>query len=185
MEGTVFAGLLAGFYRVLLVDPAWWFRTYSTLGWQKSAHSKYGCMSLEQILSLPIAQLCAPDCALVLWSTQVHLAQALQVMGAWGFRLSSSGAWAKQSRTGRCWQFGTGYVLRSAAEPFLVGMRGHPAQLSRRERNLIVAPVREHSRKPDEMYEMCERLWPGPYCELFVRYRRPGWHQWNNGEVLT
>jgi len=71
-------------------------------------------------------------------------------------------------------------VLRSAAEPFLLGTIGHPEYRSRSVRNLIVAPVREHSRKPDAMYEMIEALVEGPYCELFSRTTRPGWDSWGN-----
>jgi N6-adenosine-specific RNA methylase IME4 len=76
-------------------------------------------------------------------------------------------------------------IRRHGGPLFLLGTRGRPTQLSRRERNLIVAPVREHSRKPDAAYEMCERLWPGPYLELFAPYPRAGWVQWNNGQVLA
>ena len=87
-------------------------------------------------------------------------------------------ACAKQSKTGQKWAFGTGYLLRSSAEFFLIGTRGHPRQLSRSARNLIIAPVREHSRKPDAMYVLIEATWPGPYVELFARYPRAGWRQW-------
>jgi N6-adenosine-specific RNA methylase IME4 len=103
---------------------------------------------------------------------------ALAVLDSWGFSFKTVAAWAKQSKSGRRWQFGTGYLLRSAAEFFLIGTRGRPQQLSRRSRNLIVAPVREHSRKPEEIYELIEATWPGPYVELFARYPRAGWSQW-------
>jgi N6-adenosine-specific RNA methylase IME4 len=114
----------------------------------------------------------------VLWSTQVHLLHALAVLERWGFGFKTMGAWAKQSKSGQHWQCGTGFLLRSAAEFFLVGTRRHPQQLSRGVRNLIVAPVRKHSRKPDEIYTLIEAKWPGPYVELFARYLRAGWQQW-------
>jgi N6-adenosine-specific RNA methylase IME4 len=170
---------------VVLVDPPWSFVTYSPKGWRKSAHAHYSCMTLDEIKALPVAELCRPDAVLVLWFTQTHTRPALEVMEAWGFTDKSQGAWAKQSKTGRCWQFGTGYLLRSAAEFFLVGTRGRPKQLARSFRNLIVAPVRGHSRKPDQMYVEIEKAWPGPYLELFARYPRPGWAQWNNGGLLV
>jgi N6-adenosine-specific RNA methylase IME4 len=163
---------------VMLADPPWNFVTYSRKGWRKSAHAHYPCMDLEEILALPVATLAAPDSVLVLWSTQVHLRHALAVLEGWEFAFKTMGAWAKQSKAGRCWQFGTGHLLRSATEPFLVGTRGRPQQLSRSIRNLIVAPVREHSRKPEEMYDLIEKKWPGPYVELFARYPRAGWRQW-------
>jgi N6-adenosine-specific RNA methylase IME4 len=179
-----FAGLPLHGAGVVLADPAWWFATRSPKGWQKSAHHHYPCMATEDIAALPVGELCRPDCVLVLWSTQVHVPIAHAVMAAWGFTSKTMGAWAKQSRTGRCWAFGTGYLLRSSVEFFLVGTRGRPVQRSRSVRNLIVAPVREHSRKPDAMYELIEQAWPGPYVELFARYPRRGWSQWNDGVVL-
>ena len=76
--------------------------------------------------------------------------------------------------------FGTGFCFRSAAEFFLLGTRGSPKVRSRSVRNLIVAPVREHSRKPADMHLMCEQLYPGPYAELFGRAQRRGWDVWGN-----
>jgi N6-adenosine-specific RNA methylase IME4 len=173
-----FAGLPLHSAGVVLADPAWSFDTYSPKGWRKSAHAHYSCMDLAEIRAMPVADLAAPDSVLVLWSTQVHLPHAIAVVEDWGFAFKTMGAWAKQTSTGRCWQFGTGYLLRSAAEFFLIGTRGHPRQLSRSSRNLIVAPVREHSRKPDAMYDLIEATWPGPYVELFARHPRVGWSQW-------
>jgi N6-adenosine-specific RNA methylase IME4 len=173
-----FAKLPANQAGVVLADPPWSFRTYSPKGWRKSAHAHYPCMDLSEILALPVAALAAPDSVLVLWSTQVHLPHALAVLDGWGFSLKTVAAWAKQSKLGQKWQFGTGHRLRSAAEFFLIGTHGRPRQLSRSSRNLIVAPVREHSRKPDEIYELIEGTWPGPYVEPFARYPRAGWSQW-------
>jgi len=124
------------------------------------------------------------------------LPEALAVMEAWGFDYVSGGAWGKQSSTGNKWQFGTGYVLRSASEPLLVGRRGKPKVQSHSIRNLIVTdtagdeftnftawiadPVREHSRKPDDTHAMVEALFSPPYVELFARQRRRGWTSWGN-----
>lgn len=76
--------------------------------------------------------------------------------------------------------FGTGYIYRSAAELWLLGVRGQPQERTRRTRNLIIAERREHSRKPDEMTAMLERQFVGPYLELFARERRAGWDAWGN-----
>jgi N6-adenosine-specific RNA methylase IME4 len=178
-----FAGLPAHEAGVVLADPPYSFDTYSPKGWGKSAHAHYPCMKLDEIKALPVADLVAPDCVLVLWSTQVHLLHAIAALQAWGFAFKTLGAWAKQSCTGRCWQFGTGFLLRSTAEFFLIGTRGHPQQLSHGVRNLIVAPVREHSRKPDEIYTLIQAKWPGPYVELFARHRRLGWRQWPDPSI--
>lgn len=183
---------------VIYSDPDWLFKNYSTKGERKNPNQHYQCSSVEEIAAMPVNELAAPDCVLFMWSTFPMLPEALHVMKAWGFEYKSGGAWAKMTTTGTKWQFGTGYVFRSAAELFLVGKRGNPKQRDTKEarsvRNLIgeddllcsgcafgvAAPIREHSRKPDRMYEMIETLFDGPYVELFARNTRPGWQSWGN-----
>ena len=167
-------------YRVILADPAWMFALRSPKGEGKSPQAHYRCMPLADIQALPVSQLAAPDCACIMWATAPQLPQALEVLTAWGFTFKSAGAWAKQSPTGASWAFGPGYVYRSAAEFWLLGTIGRPAQHSRSIRNLIVAPRREHSRKPDQMHTDIEALFDGPYVELFARSLRPGWDCWGN-----
>lgn len=175
-----FGDLEAGRYACILADPAWRFSTYSVKGEGKSPQAQYDCMPLKEIMALPVGQLAAPDCALVLWATAPMLPDAVLTMKRWGFTFKSAGAWAKQSSTGRKLAFGTGYCYRSAAEFFLLGTRGAPKQQVRNVRNLILSPVREHSRKPDQMHRDLEALWPGPRVELFARQSRPGWDSWGN-----
>jgi N6-adenosine-specific RNA methylase IME4 len=166
-------------YSAIMADPPWHFTTWSAKGQGKSASQHYAVMGLDEIKALPVAELAAADSFLWLWATQAQLPQAFAVMESWGFEFKTTGAWAKQSPTGSSWAFGTGYLLRSAAEFFLIGTRGRPRPDSRSERNLLVAPVREHSRKPDEAYEMLERMFPSQKrCELFARSTRPGWDCW-------
>jgi len=172
--------LTRGGYGVILADPPWRFATYSSKGEGKSPQVHYECMSLADIKALPVADLAAPDCALLMWATAPMLPEAIDTMAAWGFKFKTAGAWAKQSSTGRRWAFGCGYVFRSAAEFYLVGTRGKPKQQARNVRNLLVAPVREHSRKPDQMRADVETLWPGPYVELFARQPATGWDAWGN-----
>ncbi len=168
-------------YGAILADPPWRYDLRSEAGEAKSPQAHYACMTIPQIAALPVHQLAGSDCVLWMWATAPMVPQALSVMAAWGFRFVTMGTWAKQSKTGRAWAFGTGYVFRSAAEFYLIGAIGRPEYASRRERNLIVAPLREHSRKPDEAYEMLERLCPSAWrCELFARQRRPGWDAWGN-----
>lgn len=191
MPGWVWGNLKPGAYGLILADPPWSFRAYSARGEGKSPQAHYGCMSTADIMALPVSQLATPDCACVMWATAPMLPQAIATMQAWGFAFKSAGAWAKQSSTGQRWAFGTGYCYRSAAEFFLLGTIGKPRQRARNVRNLIVAPVREHSRKPERMRADIETLWPGPYCELFARTTAPGWDCWGNqtdrfsgGEIL-
>ncbi len=162
-------------YGCLLVDPPWRFSNYSAKGEAKNPVAHYECMSIEDLAAMPVAHLAAPDCAMLMWATAPLLPDAIGLMQTWGFTFKSAGAWAKQSSTGEKWAFGTGYCFRSAAEFFLLGTIGKPKVQSRSVRNLIVAPVRQHSRKPEAQYEMAEALFAGPYCEVFSRSSRPGW----------
>lgn len=174
-------GPLPGNYGVILADPPWHFRVYSEDGEAKSPQAHYSTMPIAEIAALPVRALANPaGCALVMWCTAPLLGPAMDTMRAWGFTYSSAGAWAKRSKTGAGWAFGTGYRYRSAVEFWLLGTIGAPIQRARNIRNLIVAPVREHSRKPAAMHEMIEAQWAGPYLELFARERRPGWDCWGN-----
>lgn len=162
-------------YGALLCDPPWKFSNYSAKGETKNPSAQYACMSTKDIAALPVNQLAAPDCAMFMWATAPMLPDGIELMRAWGFTFKSAGAWAKQSSTGNKWAFGTGYCFRSAAEFFLLGTIGKPKIQSRSVRNLMVAPIREHSRKPEAQYEMVEQLFEGPYAEVFSRATRPGW----------
>lgn len=181
-----FRGLAAGRYGAILADPPWAFRLRTEAGYEKAPEAQYRTMRLDDICALPVGRLAARDCLLFLWTTFPHLPQALLVMTAWGFRYSTGGAWVKRGPAGRP-GFGTGFVLRSATEPFLIGVRGSPRIGSKRVRNLIeLAPAidalrREHSRKPAEARDMVMALRPGvPVCELFAREPWPGADVWGD-----
>lgn len=162
-------------YGCIIADPPWQFRTYSAKGEAKSPQAHYRVMSLDGIKNMPVEKMAAMRCVLLLWATAPMLPQAIEVMTAWGFEYKSALAWAKRSKADTGWSFGTGYWLRSAAEFLLLGTSGSPSPQSRRTRNLIVSPVRAHSRKPDCQYEIAEALARGPYLELFSRTSRDGW----------
>lgn len=177
------APLPPGPFAAAYADPAWQFKTRSAKGEGKSPQSHYRCMTLDAIKALPVADVMAKDSALFLWATFPMLHEALDVMRHWGFTYKTGGAWAKQSSTGRKWQFGTGFIFRSASELLLVGTRGKPRWLSKSERNLWVAPIREHSRKPDALPPMIDRMIAGPKLEMFARRNdRPGWAYWGNDQ---
>jgi N6-adenosine-specific RNA methylase IME4 len=175
-----FGDLARGAYSTVLCDPPWNFRLYSEKNVKKSPQGQYSCMTLDAIRALPVASLCTRDACLVMWTTSPFARISMDILEAWGFTYKAQGAWAKQSKTGRKWQMGTGYAYRSAAEFWLYGTRGKPKLRSRSVRNLIVAPVRQHSRKPDQMRADVEALMPGPYVELFARETARGWASWGN-----
>jgi N6-adenosine-specific RNA methylase IME4 len=166
-------------YRAVIADPPWRFDLRSAQGEQKSAQAQYRCMGFAELVAfareIQLDFLCAPDCALVMWATFPMLPEAIDLMARWGFAYKTGGAWGKLTVSGKL-GFGTGYVLRSAAELWLVGARGSIAPEVHDERNLILAETRGHSRKPDALYGIVERMWPGGrYLELFARQRRAGW----------
>lgn len=167
-----------GGYGVILADPPWRFATRGKLG-PKAA--PYAVLSLVDLCRLPVWTIAADDAVCVMWTIQTHIDQALQVLGAWGFAYKTMGTWAKTSSTGKKWAFGTGFIYRNAAEFYIVGTKGRPKQVSKSVRNLIIEPVREHSRKPDRMYRDLEALYPkARKIELFARARRRGWAAWGD-----
>jgi N6-adenosine-specific RNA methylase IME4 len=130
---------------------------------------------------VPVRHVVAEDALLFLWVINPMLQAGLDVMKAWGFEFSTVAfTWAKTTRSSDPawnpkWHFGMGYWTRSNAEICLLGVRGTPKRINADVRQLVVAPVREHSRKPDEVYTSIERLCGGPRLELFGRQSRPGW----------
>jgi N6-adenosine-specific RNA methylase IME4 len=148
----------------------------------RSAARHYPVMTAEQIIrQLPVPSLAAPDCALFLWALWPALPVALDLIKAWGFRYHTDGfVWVKQNRNGEGLFTGMGGWTRSNSEPCLLAVKGNPKPLAHNIHQVIMAPVREHSRKPDEIYDRIERLVDGPYLELFAREQREGWMQWGN-----
>jgi len=168
-------------YGVILADPPWKFETWSEKNQKKSASNHYNVMDIDAMKALPVNQLATDNCVLVMWAIFSMLPQAIELMEAWGFEYKTGGAWAKQSSTGKRWAFGNGYLFRSACEPFIVGTIGKPEIGNHSTRNLIVAPVSEHSRKPPDMHDNLEKLFPCiSRAELFARQSRPGWDTWGN-----
>lgn len=138
-------------------------------------------MSIADIAALPVVDMAADDCTLFLWAVRPLLPEALDVGRAWGFTYKTTAfTWAKTTRVSGAWHMGLGYWTRANPEDCLLFTRGHPRRLAKDVRQLIVAPVREHSRKPDEVYARVERLVGGPYLEMFARQQWPGWTVWGN-----
>jgi N6-adenosine-specific RNA methylase IME4 len=175
-----FAGLPRGHFAAIVADPPWRFENYSEKGEAKNPNQHYACLDAAAIKSLPVAELAAKDCALFLWVTDPLLSEGLAVMEAWGFSYRTVAfTWAKTKPSG-AWHFGTGYWTRANPEMCLLGARGAPQRLNRDVRQLLVANITEHSRKPTESYWRIERLVAGPYLELFSRTERPGWSCWGH-----
>jgi N6-adenosine-specific RNA methylase IME4 len=164
-------------YPVILADPPWEFEVYGAeSGVERAAANHYPTMALADIIRLPIVGLATPDAVLFMWTTAPHLREALDVLAAWGFEYVSNLVWVKD-------KVGLGYWVRNQHELLLIARRGEIPTPSPADRppSVINAPRREHSRKPDEAYELIERMYPElPKIELFARQARPGWAAWGN-----
>lgn len=171
-------------FGAICADPPWTFLDLNG----ESAIDHYGCMDIESIAALPIQALAADDCVLFLWVTNPTLASAFRVIEAWGFQYKTVAfTWVKQikSDVGKIsapplWFMGNGYWTRANPELCLLATRGKPKRKAKDVRQLVIAPVGKHSRKPDEVSARIERLVDGPYLELFGRRSMEGWTVWGN-----
>lgn len=165
-------------FGLIMADPPWKFDTYSERGVTgKGAGGQYQVQPLDLIKAMPVEALAASDCVLWLWATNPMLPQAFEVMSAWGFEFKTAGHWVKRTVNGKL-AFGTGYLLRCAGEPFLIGTRGRP-KTSRSIRSVVEGPIRDHSRKPEEAFAAAEAMCGEvARLELFSHKPRPGWVVW-------
>jgi N6-adenosine-specific RNA methylase IME4 len=171
-------------FATVLADPPWQF--VNRTGKVAPEHrrlSRYGTMTAQEILALPVAQIAESTAHLYLWVPNALLPDGLTVMKAWGFTYKSNLVWHKIRKDGGSDGRGVGFYFRNVTELILFGVRGKNARTlppGRRQVNLIATRKREHSRKPDEQYDLIEACSPGPYCELFARGARPNWVVWGN-----
>lgn len=184
-----FSNLPRGHYGAILADPPWSFEVWSKdTGNGRSAESHYSTMSMRQIARLPVDELAAKDCVLFMWACWPSIADALKIIDAWGFAYKTCGFdWMKADNTQPNFfqddlpaQVGMGYWTRANTEPCLLAVKGKPKRLNADVRMGIIAPRREHSRKPEGVHSRIERLVAGPYLELFARAPRAGWDVWGN-----
>ena len=144
--------------------------------------SRYATMTHQDILELPVAQVAKPQSHLYLWVPNALILEGLEVMKRWGFTYKTNLVWYKVRKDGGPDGRGVGFYFRNVTELVLFGVRGSLRTLApgRRQVNLMFSRKREHSRKPDELFPIIESCSPGPYLELFARYRRRGWKQWGD-----
>ncbi len=175
-----------GTYATVLADPPWRFQNRT--GKMAPEHQRllrYPTMTLEDVCALPVKPLLAPNAHLYLWVPNALLAEGLEVMRCWGFTYKSNLVWYKVRKDGGPDGRGVGFYFRNVTELILFGVRGHlrTLQPGRTQTNVLISQKREHSRKPDQVYPIIESCSPGPYLELFARFRRHGWDQWGNEDV--
>jgi N6-adenosine-specific RNA methylase IME4 len=175
-------------YGTILADPPW--RFLNRTGKVAPEHgrlARYETMDLEAIKALPIAELSAEQAHLYLWVPNALLPEGLEVLKAWGFEYKANIVWYKTRKDGGPDGRGVGFYFRNVTEVLLFGVKRakkkgilRTLKPGRTQVNIISTRKREHSRKPDEQYDLIESCSPGPFVELFARNKRDGWAQWGN-----
>ncbi len=176
----------SGRYGTILADPPWRFANRTgKMAPEHKRLSRYQTMTFEEIMELPVAELAKPQSHLYLWVPNALIRQGLEVMDRWGFEYKTNVVWYKIRKDGGPDGRGVGFYFRNVTELVLFGIKGSLRTLppGRTQVNIIRSRKREHSRKPDELYDVIESCSPGPYLELFARHARFGWSQW--GDEMT
>ena len=175
--------LNGGRFRTVLADPPWQFsnRTGKMAPEHRRLH-RYPTMTLREICELSVSENVDEKAHLYLWVPNALVSEGLEVMRAWGFTYKTNLVWYKIRKDGGPDGRGVGFYFRNVTELVLFGVRGSLRTLApgRRQVNVLLTRKREHSRKPDEFYDIIERCSPGPYLELFARHARPKWVQWGD-----
>jgi len=171
-------------FATVLADPPWQFTNKTgKIAPEHKRLARYPTLKLEDILALPVEQALAPTAHLYLWCPNALLPDGIAVMKAWGFTYKSNLVWHKIRKDGGPDGRGVGFYFRNVTELILFGVRGKNARTlapGRRQVNFLATRKREHSRKPDEQYDLIEACSPGPYLELFARGTREKWAMWGN-----
>ncbi len=170
-------------FGTVLADPPWRFQNRTgKVAPEHRRLSRYDTMEWQEIAALGVGALMAEQSHCYLWVPNALLQEGLATLEAWGFTYKAMLVWAKRRKDGGPDGRGVGFYFRNTTEPILFGVRGRLRTLSpaRSQVNIIESRKREHSRKPDEQYDIIEACSPGPYLEMFARYPRPGWVAWGN-----
>ncbi|MCY3807549.1 MAG: MT-A70 family methyltransferase [bacterium] len=168
-------------FGAVLADPPWRFQNRTgKVAPEHRRLSRYDTMTTGAVCALPVPDVVGENAHLYLWVPNALIADGLRVMESWGFEYKSNLVWAKRRKDGGPDGRGVGFYFRNVTELILFGVRGRMRTLppGRRQVNMIETRKREHSRKPDEQYEIVEACSPGPYLEMFARYPRKGWTSW-------
>src|SRR5947199_930096 len=175
---------IEGRFATILADPPWQFQNRT--GKVAPEHRRllrYPTMELREIIDLPVGNFAAARSHLYLWVPNALLLEGLKVMESWGFTYKTNIVWHKVRKDGGPDGRGVGFYFRNVTEMVLFGVRGKNARTlapGRRQVNILKTRKREHSRKPDEQYQLIEACSPAPYLELFARGTRKGWRTWGN-----
>lgn len=166
-------------YELIYADLPWSYRTGKVNG---AAQNHYVTMSDNELYLLPVSEIAADNCVLLLWATFPKLPEAFRLIKAWGFQYKTVGfVWIKQNISGKGFFLGLGWWTRSNAEVCLLAVKGRPKRFSANVSQLIISPRERHSKKPDIVRErIVDLVGDVPRIELFAREKSPGWDVWGN-----
>ena len=173
---------LGGPFSLIYADPAWRYAATGKSGSRLRIENQYPTMTTAEICALPVEEISDKDAMLFLWVPSSLLRDGLEVMSAWGFEYVTQAVWHKKGGKAPF----MGGVFQQAHETLLVGKRGNglPAPDPKNKiSSVIEAPRGKHSQKPEQMYELFEKMYPafkGNFVELFARNKRKGWASWGN-----
>lgn len=159
---------ILGDFPVIMADPPW------------DIHMElpYGTLTDEEMLKLNIKCL-QKEGVMFLWVTGRAMELGRLCLQEWGYEIRGELIWVKTNQLQRLIVTGrTGHWLNHSKEHCIIGVKGNPPLNRNLDCDVIVAEVRETSRKPDEVYGILERLIPGARkLEIFGRQHntRPGW----------
>jgi len=178
-----FEGEVEGIFGTILADPPWRFTNRTgKIAPEHRRLTRYATLSIREIKVLPVSNVAAEQSHLYLWVPNALLSWGLEVLNAWGFEYKTNLIWHKIRKDGGPDGRGVGFYFRNTTEMVLFGVKGKMRTLDpgRSQVNIIRERKREHSKKPDKLYQIIEACSPGPYLELFARGTRRNWTQWGN-----
>ena len=169
-------------YQIIYADPPWQYKVYSKKSEGRSAESHYSTMSIEQIGKLPIKELADDNCVLFMWMTFPTLQEGFRVIKEWGFKYKTVAfVWIKLNKKTPSLFWGMGFWTRANAEICILATKGNPKRNSKGVHQVVISPVEEHSKKPNEIRERIVKLMGDvPRIELFARQKVEGWDSWGN-----
>ena len=175
---------IVGKFGTILADPPWRFTNQTgKIAPENKKLKRYKTMNLDEIKSLPVNRVSSKRSHLYLWVPNALLKEGLEVMEAWGFTYKTNIIWNKVRKDGEPDGRGVGFYFRNTTEVILFGTKGSKVRTlksGRSQVNIIKTKKREHSRKPDELYQIIEKCSWGPYLELFARGTKKKWTSWGN-----
>ena len=162
-------------YQTILMDPPWPIKwnAASSIG---KKNLQYQTLPISEIIAIPVDELAAEHCRLLMWVTNSFLPEGLGIIRLWKFHYDKLFTWCKNN--------GMGGHPRNATEHLIIASRGEPQMRGRNDSmilNWLECPrTSKHSEKPDALRHVFEKFSPEPRIELFARQRHPGWDAWGN-----